>query len=529
MRQLQHQTLHFGDFTLDLRRGCLLRESEEVKLRPKSFEVLRHLVENSGRLVSKDELMGAVWPDTAVTDDSLVQCLIEVRRALGDSEQRLIKTVPRRGYILELNVVERDSIGTELVYTEDIEGVHVTFEDEHEESLQRPPLMAALAAATTNQSGISQRNILKLSIGAILAVALIVVGYLVVPRVISRNESANVVASNGAPRINSIAILPFTNAGGNPEMEYLSDGISESLINSLSQVPNLKVIARSSSFKYKGKEVDPQEVAKALGVDGVLTGRVTQRDQNLLISVELVNPRDKTQTWGAQYTRSTTDVPSVLGEISSDIVAKLRLRLTPTEQQRLTKGHTSNPEAYNYYAKAMYHFHNIRAELTTRPESDLAVDLFKEAVKLDPNYALAHAQLGYTYMRTAVFLENNPALVEEAKKELAIAERLDPQMAEVHAARYFIAFSQYEGWQVDTAIRELRLAQQLDPDVGHSEFGDIYSHIGLEQQSREAYELALKADPNNDEIKTFYLNLYRILGKPDEYLQTSQRFFNRGA
>jgi TolB-like protein/DNA-binding winged helix-turn-helix (wHTH) protein/Tfp pilus assembly protein PilF len=528
MRQLQHQTLIFGDFTLDLRRGCLLHGSEEVKLRPKSFEVLRHLVENGGRLVSKDELMDAVWPDTAVTDDSLVQCLIEVRRALGDSEQQIIKTVPRRGYILELNVIERDWAGGEVVYSEEVEGVHVTFEDEHEGLSHPQPVVAQLnAASTTKQSGISRQPLVKILVGAAVVLAVIVGGYLVSDRLASRSKSANVIALN-APNINSIAILPFTNEGGNPEMEYLSDGISESLINNLSQLPNLKVIARSSSFKYKGKEVDPQEVANALGVDGVITGRVTQRDQKLLISVELVNPRDKTQTWGAQYTRPTTDVPSVLGEISSDIVAKLRLRLTPNEQQRLTKGSTSNPEAYNYYAKAMYHFHNIRAELNTRPESDLAVDLFKEAVKLDPNYALAHAQLGYTYMRTAVFLENNPALVEEAKKELTIAEKLDPQMAEVHAARYFIAFSQYEGWQVDAAIRELRLAQQLDPDVGHSEFGDIYSHIGLEQQSREAYELALKADPSNDEIKTFYLNLYRILGKPDEYLQTSQRFFNRG-
>ena len=112
MQNLQHQTLHFGDFTLDLRRGRLLRGAEELKLRPKSFEVLKHLVENSGRLVGKDELMGAVWPDTAVTDDSLVQCLIEVRRALGDSKQEIIKTVPRRGYILELDVIERELTGT---------------------------------------------------------------------------------------------------------------------------------------------------------------------------------------------------------------------------------------------------------------------------------------------------------------------------------------------------------------------------------------------------------------------------------
>lgn len=524
MRNLQHQTLHFGDFTLDLRRGCLLRGTEELKLRPKSFEVLRHLVENGGRLVSKDELLSAVWPDTAVTDDSLVQCLIEVRRALGDSEQQIIKTVPRRGYILALNVTERDWAGTELVYTEDIEGVHVALE---EESLF-PNRNEAVASLKTAHASLSRSKFARLIVVALLAIAVITLGYFVVLRFSGRNREAVVLPAGEVDKIDSVVILPFANASGNADMEYLSDGISESLINNLSQVPNLKVIARSSSFKYKGKEVDPQEVAKALGVDGVISGRVIQRDQNLLISVELVNARDKTQTWGEQYTRPSSDLPAALAEISGDIVEQLRLRLTPTEQQRLARGHTSNAEAYNYYAKAMYHFHNIRADLGSRPESDLAVDLFKEAIKLDPNYALAHAQLGYTYTRIAVFLENNSALIEEAKKELAIAERIDPLLAEVHAARYFIAFSQYEGWQVETAIRELRLAQQLDPHVGHSEMGDLYIHIGLEEEALREYESALRTDPDNDAIKSFFANMYMISARPDEFLQVNQKFFNRG-
>ena len=527
MQNLQHQTLHFGDFTLDRRRGRLLRGTEELKLRPKSFEVLKHLVENSGRLVGKDELMGAVWPDTAVTDDSLVQCLIEVRRALGDSKQEIIKTVPRRGYIFELDVIERELTGTELVYTEDIEGVQVAFEEEREqEQLNRSHAVAALKA--TNEAGLRRHKVAKLSVLILLGTAVISVAYFVITGYFARNKEAGALAPSNAGRINSVAILPFTNTSGNPEMEYLSDGISESLINNLSQVPGLRVIARSSSFKYKGKEIDLQEVANALGVESVITGRVGQRDQNLLINIELVNARDRTQTWGEQYTRPASDLPAVLSEISGDVVEKLRLRLTPTEQQRLGRGHTSNAEAFNYYAKGMYHFHNIRADLGSRSESDLAVDLFEEAIRLDPNYALAHVQLGYTYTRIAVFLENNPALIDQAKKELAIAEKIDPQMAEVHAVRSFIAFSQYEGWQVADAIRELRVAQQLDPNVGHSELGDLYVHIGLEEQAQQELETALKADPNNDELKAFYLNQYLITARPDEYLRLNERLFSRG-
>ena len=527
MQNLQHQTLHFGDFTLDLRRGRLLRGGAELKLRPKSFEVLKHLVENSGRLVSKEELMGAVWPGTAVTDDSLVQCLIEIRRALGDSKQEIIKTVPRRGYILELDVIERELTGTELVYTEDIEGVHVAFEEEREqEQLNRSESVVPLKA--TKEAWLSRHKLIRLALVALLAAVVIGVAYFVIPNYLRRNKGAGTPDPSSAGRVNSVAILPFTNTGGNPEMEYLSDGISESLINNLSQVPGLKVIARSSSFKYKGKEVDVQDVANTLGVESVITGRVAQRDQNLLINIELVNARDKTQTWGEQYTRPASDLPAVLSEISAAVAEKLRLRLTPSEQQKLGRGHTSNAEAFNYYAKAMYHFHNIRADLGSRAESDLAVDLFKEAIKLDSNYALAHVQLGYTYARIAVFLENNPGLIDQAKQELAIAEKIDPQMAEVHAVRSFIAFSQYEGWQVEDAIRELRVAQMLDPNVGHSELGDLYIHIGLEEQAEQEFETALKADPNNDEIKTFHTNMYFITARPDEYLRANERFFNRG-
>src|SRR5205814_5648725 len=136
------------------------------------------------------------------------------------------------------------------------------------------------------------------------------------------------------------------NGSSDPDMEYLSDGISESLINSLSQLPGLKVIARSSSFKYKGKEIDPQAVARALGVEAILTGRVAKRGETLLISVELMDARDNTQLWGEQYNHKMADLLAVQSEISRDIAVNLRLKLTNDEQQQLAKRETVNPEAY---------------------------------------------------------------------------------------------------------------------------------------------------------------------------------------
>jgi len=151
MQRLQHQTLSFNNFTLDLTRGCLLRGAEEIKLRPKSFETLRHLVENGGRLISKNELIEAVWPDTSVTDDSLVQCLIDIRRALGKEGQQIVRTVPRRGYIFEATVTRNDLPPLQLVYTEEVEDVRVTIDVEREDD--RDPRRELSAMPTTLAPG----------------------------------------------------------------------------------------------------------------------------------------------------------------------------------------------------------------------------------------------------------------------------------------------------------------------------------------------------------------------------------------
>jgi TolB-like protein len=196
-------------------------------------------------------------------------------------------------------------------------------------------------------------------------------------------------AQNSQVVIHSIAVLPFTNVSKDADREYLSDGISESLINSLSQLPQLKVIARSSSFRYKGKDVDPQEVAKALGVEEILTGRVTQRGDGLVISAELVDARDRTQVWGEQYNRKLTDLPSLQSEIARDVSEKLHLRLTSTEQQRLTSRGTENTEAYQAYLKGRYYWNRGLA-----PGYEKSRDYYQQAIDLDPATALVPLTCG---------------------------------------------------------------------------------------------------------------------------------------
>src|SRR5262249_20927840 len=229
-------------------------------------------------------------------------------------------------------------------------------------------------------TGIKQHKL-----GALLGLAALVIAAGVIIGYVSYSSSR-------AEAISSVAVLPFANASGDPNMEYLSDGISESLINSLSQLPQLKVIARSSAFKYKGKEVDPQEAAKALGVQAIVTGRVVQRGDNLQVSAEMVDVRDKRKLWGEQYSRKVTDVQAVQEEIARTIAEKLRLRLTGSQEQQLAKRATANPEAYQLYLNGVFYRRKGGYDNGRK-----ALDYHNQAVTLDPNFAPAWAGVADAY------------------------------------------------------------------------------------------------------------------------------------
>ena len=264
-----------------------------------------------------------------------------------------------------------------------------------------------------------------------------------------------------AGKIRSIAVLPFTNADGNPDAEYLSDGISETLINSLSQLPGITVIARSSSFRYKGKEVDPQEVAKALGVEAILTGRVVQRGDTLLISAELVNASDKTHVWGDQYNRRATDVLQVQSEISREIAEKLRLRLTPGDERQLSRRETVNPAAYELLLKGRFYFRKGGTENQKK-----AIEYFKQAIALDPDYALAHAELSasYSYLVGGSRLdpkEFTPQAEAAARRSL----ELDEGLADAHLA---LANIKQNSWDWGVAEQHYKRAIELNPNLAEA-------------------------------------------------------------
>jgi DNA-binding SARP family transcriptional activator/Flp pilus assembly protein TadD len=230
--------------------------------------------------------------------------------------------------------------------------------------------------------------------------------------------------------INSLAIFPFINMSGNPASEYLSDGITESIINMLSRLPQLKVMARSTVFRYKGMEIDPQEVGRRLGVRAVVTGRVLQRGKTLNVQAELVEVSDGSQIWGEQYSRSASDIFEVQEGIAREIAGKLRLKLSGEEKLRLSKRYTENTEAYRLYLKGRHHWNKRTVEYLEK-----GLECFRQAIKIDPDYALAHAGISDCYAflgdvgLTAVPSREAFAKAREAAR---LALDIDDTLAEAH-------------------------------------------------------------------------------------------------
>jgi TolB-like protein/DNA-binding winged helix-turn-helix (wHTH) protein/Tfp pilus assembly protein PilF len=467
----------FGPFRLDPAEHTLWREGKAVTLRPKVFDVLRVLVERHGRLVEKDELMRVVWDEQFVEEGNLNKSISRLRQALGDGENgdKYIETVPKRGYRFrgDVRTVNGDC-GPELI-VETLTRTSIVVEEESDEE---PKITAAVVPAedavrpgedAAAPAGLAGKTWGRLGSRAALAGAAAIVVTLVAGIYFFYPRSGEA--------IDSVAVLPFVNESGDLEVEYLSDGISEGLINSLSQLPGLKVIARSSSFKYKGKEVDPREAGRSLGVRAVLTGRVLRRGERLHVSVELIDALHNTQIWGEQYDRALTDLLSVQGDIYREIAVRLRTRLTPVERQRLDQRETANPVAHELLLKGRFY-----SGKGTESEKK-AIEYFNQAIVVDPNYALAYAELSLVYRA----LVNSNTLDQKEfipKAEMAArkALELDGNLAEAH---YAVAQVNLDAWDWAAAEREYKRAIELNPNLAGAHQGYSF-YLGIQGRRDEA-------------------------------------------
>ena len=299
--------------------------------------------------------------------------------------------------------------------------------------------------------------------------------------------------STPAPRaaIDSIAVLPFVNANTDPNTEYLADGITENIIYRLSQLPELKVMSRNSVFRYKGREQDAREVGRELGVTAVLSGRVAQRGDQLVISTEMVDARDNRLLWGQQYNRKLTDLLTVQEEISREISEKLRLKLTGEEQWRLTRRYTENTEAYQSYSKGRYHLNKRTPEDIRR-----AREHFSQAIDLDPRYALAYAGLADCYLLLTDYGVMAPSESAQMLKAAAMnALEIDDTLAEARTSLAFIK-DRYD-WDFAGAEIEFKRAIELNPNyaTAHQWYAECLSSVGRHQESIAEAKRAQELDP----------------------------------
>lgn len=319
--------------------------------------------------------------------------------------------------------------------------------------------------------------------------------------------------------INSIAVLPFVNSNNDPDIDYLSDGLAETLINKLSQLPQLRVMARSTAFQFKGKEMTPQQIGNELGVRAILTGDIVQRGDALRFHVELVDVSDGTQIWGDQYNRTMADIFDIQNAIAEQISSKLQLKLGSVERDRLVKRYTNNSEAYQLYLKGRFHW-NLR----TGEDLQTAVEYFEQAIHKDPNYALAYAGIADCYVLFSWYSVQIPEESFPKAKEAALkALQLDSQLAEPHTALAQV-YSNFD-WDWISAEKSYKRSFELNPNyaTAHQWYGEDLVFRGRYNEAIAEFEKALTLDPLSPIITAAYGYYLGQAGYHDRAIQQLQK------
>jgi len=325
---------------------------------------------------------------------------------------------------------------------------------------------------------------------------------------------------NSGTVINSIAVMPFVNESGNADLEYLSDGMTETLISSLSQLPNLNVKGRSSVFRYKGKDLDTKTLGKELGVQAVLYGRVIQRGEQLTLSLELLDAVTENVIWSGKYDRKQADVVSLQSEIARDVSNKLKTKLSGADAAKVEKRNTANPEAYKLYLQGRFYWNK-----RTGADIKKSIEYFDQAIAIDPAYALAYSGLADAYGVMPNYADDPPPEVTYPKARAAAQKALeiDPSLAGPHATLGYI-LHEFD-WKHAEAEKEFKRALDLDPNYasGHQWYGEYLSHMGRFEEGIAEQKRALELDPLSPVIYVALGNVYRGDHRYDDAIAQYQK------
>ncbi len=465
------EVYEFEDFRLDAGHLMLYHEDEELTLAPKAVETLLALVERRGEIVSKDELLDAVWPDAVVEESNLFLYLSVLRKTLGTQEngKPWVETLRRRGYRFSGNVRVMPAAREDRTPRITPVPLHVVppspplpdHADDPDETRPLPKPVRRWVLATAG----------------FVAVALTL---------------AFAYSSFVDRKIDSIAVMPFDSE--NAELEYLADGMTETLIESLSKLPNLNVKSRSSVFRYKGKEKNAATIGRDLSVQAILTGRVVQHGDSLTLYLELIDAKTHNRLWGDQYVRKQSDIVALQGEITRDIVDKLKVRLSGADKQKLARNYTENADAYQLYLKGRY-----LAMKLTPGDTETALDMFRQAIDLDPNYALAYVGIADANFTLALTSDIAPTdAFPKAKAALDKAIGIDPDLGAAYAIQCWISFWYEWDWAgaEQTCKRAIPLINPNNGDA-HRAYAHLLSNIGRHKEAFAQEKRSLEVEPLN--------------------------------
>ena len=462
----------FANFNLDVKHRVLRRGGEIVPLPLKAVELLIVLLKNRGEVVSKNQLLEAVWQETFVEESVLSNNVYILRKTLSElgAGKDLIQTVPRRGYRFVGNSGEPG--------------------DETEIVVERHVFQRALNEDILGELEPRQ------------------------PRNDAPNQrmAANENGKNSPESITSIAVLPLVNDSGDADLDYLSEGIAESLIDNLSLLPRLRVMARTTVFRYEASSISPQQIGAELNVETVVTGRIRLFKGILTIKIELVSTADAAQLWGDNYRRELDDVLELQTEIAREIAAKLRLNLTRLDVKHFPRTDTANAEAFRLYLKGRYFWNKRTAEWMKK-----GIEHFGQALDCDPHYAPAYSGLADSYISLATVGALSPsAAIPKAKAAAQKALEINDRLAEAHAALGFIK-SNYD-WNWSASEKHFKSAAKINPNYSIAFHWHGFCSIARRQfaDSIELMKEAQKLDPLSPIINV-------ACGLPYYFMRRSER------
>jgi len=476
----------FGHFRLIPEERQLLRDNQIVALTPKTFDLLLVLVENSGHLIEKEELMKRIWPDSFVEEANLSVNMSAVRRALGEgpNEHQFVETVPRRGYRFVASVKELWIEGTDSsARASGKRDNHITPVEDYGPQIPSPP------AAAASRSQIFLRR-WPLALVGLLSLAALLLG------LNAGGLRERFLAKADPVHIESLAVLPMENLSGDTSQDYFADGMTEVLITNLAKIGALRVIPGPSVMQYKAAPRPLPEIARELNADAVLTGSVVRSGERVRISVQLIDVATNRNLWADSYERDLRDVVALQSEVARAITDEIRIKLTPKEQVQLGSVRPVNREAYDDYLRGRFYI-----KRQNRDDTETAITLLEHAVAADPTFASAYAELAQAYVwKLFLFAPREVQLEEKAFVAVEKALSLDPDSAVAHLARGRLLWTPANHFPHEKAIREYRQALALNPnlDEARNQLALVYCHIGHFDEALEESQKAIRTNPTNN-------------------------------